>query len=78
MKLLLLVIGAAALWIAFRWQWWRRVHYHTLFGPQLASSVVQRRLVRALVEFDRVATPHGIVYWLDAGTLLACFIAIKN
>ncbi len=59
--------------MAFRWQWWRRVHYHTLLGSQLPDTDVRRCLVATLVEFDRVATPGRIVYWLDAGTLLGAF-----
>jgi hypothetical protein len=65
--------AGAALWILFRWQWWRRVHYHTLLGRKLPAAEVHRRLIRALVEFDRVARPAGIVYWLDAGTLLGAY-----
>ena len=64
---------SAGLWAAFRWQWWRRVHYHTLLGPRLPDAQVHRSLIRTLVEFDRVATPGRIVYWMDAGTLLGAF-----
>lgn len=65
---MLLLVG----WLAFRVQWRRRVHYHTLWGPVLPRERVHQSLRELLVELDRVLTPK-VEWWLDAGSLLGAW-----
>ncbi len=60
------------LWVAFRMQWRRRVHYHTLWGPVLSRAEVHASLRELLIELDRVLTGH-VEWWLDAGSLLGAW-----
>jgi len=60
-------------WYAFRVRWWKRVHYHSLWGATLAAPQARASLERTLRETDRVLGEQGVSYWLDWGTLLGAW-----